>query len=461
MKTTMLKNIRSLLTLAVGMAALSLPGWVRAQDPGPPLGQYEGRLPLYATYPDDSHLTNGYLCVKVSAKRVMTGTVAVAGYVYRIPKGTQIAPDGTTVVIPLTHRTGPPAELQITSADGDQISGRVNRVGQTPIEFGGMSGHALQPLQRYSPKAPFPFAGLYTVCLDQFRSSWEEPYPIDNPGWFADVYDETDFLGRYGYGLVKISAAGRATVKGQLPDGTKYTAASCARAYGPDFMELWVYAPILKGAGSVVGPLMNEWSDPMMGLPTLLTGGFESGGWRWYVGNDAQPLNDRTWLEVSGSEYTPPAEGEPILGGGGALMTNVTQVVIPDISPTGINAEGLAGTLPGAPNPATRPAPKYLATVSKTGAQPSQVTFQFNPKTGAYKASFVHPSTLKKMTAYGAVVQWMGVYDLVEHMPGYFFEELVDVVPGGHCGVFVNRVRQPDKSYLSYPGWLFTVPEYD
>lgn len=448
MKTTTKKTLRSLLTLAVGVAALSLPGWARAQA-GPPLGQYEGRLPLNATFPNDSHLTNGYLCVKVSAKRAITGTVALAGFVYRIPKGIIIAPDGTTSVVPLTHRTGPPAELQITSADADQISGLVNRVGRTPIEFGGMSGHALQVLQKYSPKSPFPFAGLYTVCLDEFHSSFEED-PM-SPGWIHDIHDEMDYPGRYGYGLVKISSAGRATVKGQLPDGTKYTSATCARAYGADLLSLWVYAPILKGTGSVVGPLFNEFSDPMLGLPTLLTSGFdfEGGGWRWYVGDDPQPLNNRTWVEVNGSEYNPPAQGEPILGGGD-LMTNVMQGIIPVLSPSGITAEDLVGTLPGAPDPTAKPAVKYLASVAKTGASPSQVDFQFNPKTGAYKATFVHPGTTKKTTAYGAVIQWDGVF----HAMGYH-EELVDVEPGGHCGVFVTKVRQPDRSTIVYPGWTF------
>jgi hypothetical protein len=32
---------------------------------------------------------------------------------------------------------------------------------------------------------------------------------------------------------------------------------------------------------------------------------------------------------------------------------------------------------------------------------------------------------------------------------------LIGVEPGGHSGVFVNKVRQPDRSFLFYPGWLF------
>lgn len=215
---------------------------------------------------------------------------------------------------------------------------------------------------------------------------------------------------------------------------------------------MWVYAPILKGLGSVAGPILSEWTEMIPGAPTLLMGGYEGGGWRWYVGNNPQPLNNRTWLEVGGAEYTPPAMGEPILGGG-PLMTNVNQGTIPVFSPTGINATGLSGTLPGAPDPTAKPVAKYLATV-EGATPPSPVTFQFNPKNGGYKATFLHPGTLKKTTAKGAVVQWQGTYELFEPYPGHFFEQLIGIEIGGHCGVFVNKIRQPDKSYISYPGWL-------
>jgi hypothetical protein len=129
--------------------------------------------------------------------------------------------------------------------------------------------------------------------------------------------------------------------------------------------------------------------------------------------------------------------------------------VIPGISPLGIDARDLVGSLPGAPDPALDPAPEYLATVENPASSPSEVTFEFNPENGFYRASFVHPGTGKTKVARGAVVQWDGVY---EHQPnggGASNRVLTGVEPGGHSGVFVNKVRQPDRSYLFYPGWLF------
>jgi hypothetical protein len=407
--------------------------------PSPPVGSYEGRLPFYAKFPDDSHLTNGYLSLKASAKGALSGTVALSGFVYRIPRGTLIGSGGTTPgVIEMTHRTGPPVELEITEANEFEISGRVNRVGEAPIEFGGMAGHALQVLEIYSTKNPFPFAGLYTLGLESYQSDYNAP-------------DSMDLSGDHGYGLLKIATSGRTMLRGRLPDGTTYTSSTSSRAdfYGFDG---WVYAPILRGAGSVVGPIFKEFA--MMPLPvTLLGSGFE--GWRWYVNDAVQPPANRTSIDVYGSEYTPPAMGDPILLGG-QHATNVKQGVIPGISPLGIDARDLAGPLPGAPDPLLRPAPKYLATVTNPNSLPTEVTFQFNPKNGSYRANFIHPATGRVKTAWGAVVQWDGVYE--SHYPnggGGSYGMLIGVEPGGHIGVFVNKVRQPDKSSITYPGWLF------
>ncbi|MCB1087912.1 MAG: hypothetical protein KDM63_12755, partial [Verrucomicrobiae bacterium] len=77
------RNPRFLLTTLLGAAALvATAGISHAQSPA--LGQYSGRLPFWGAFPDDTHLTNGFLCLKVTARQAISGTVAYGGYVYRL-----------------------------------------------------------------------------------------------------------------------------------------------------------------------------------------------------------------------------------------------------------------------------------------------------------------------------------------------------------------------------------------
>ncbi|MCB1080153.1 MAG: hypothetical protein KDM64_20205, partial [Verrucomicrobiae bacterium] len=116
-----------------------------------------------------------------------------------------------------------------------------------------------------------------------------------------------------------------------------------------------------------------------------------------------------------------------------------------------MNHSNLWGLLAGAPAPASPPAPyetqmgPYSGVVS-VGPGPTNMTVAFKVKTGAFKATFIHPGTNKKTYGYGAIIQHRGVFDV----PG-----LVGTQPGFGYGVFVNKVRQPDKSILSHPGWIY------
>lgn len=455
MKTTTKKTLRSLLTLAVGVAALSLPGWVQAQDPGPAVGIYAGRLPFWGSFPNDSHLTNGFLCLKVSARKAVTGTVQVAGRTHRLPRGVVLGGDGTTGVVTLVNPRGVayPVTLQITSSDEDHVGGQVIVDGGDPLVF--QDGHALSPRPKYSRTNPFPFAGLGSAGMEQFETEWVTETEVDpDTGEVIYVYSYDEWpmegMNRHGYALIKISNAGIATYKGQLPDGTKFRGSTCAQTFswgGPEMLDLWIYAVTNRGAGSVVGGLGNYEMHGMMDpdAPTLF-----SGDLRWYPDPTTTP-GKRTWLAVEGSEYTPPVEGERIVGGGD-LAANLLQDPAAALnSPAGINAL-LSGPLGGAPNTSLRPVPPYPADLTGAGA-PSAVTIYFKPKDGSFKYVFIHPGTLRKTTGYGAVVQhateWVDM--------GGFFEPVI--VPGFGSGVFLNKLRNPDGSTTVYPGWMVFDPQ--
>ncbi|MCB1093270.1 MAG: hypothetical protein KDL87_17150, partial [Verrucomicrobiae bacterium] len=417
--------------VALVVAMLNLCGVVSAVDPapvaGPALGTYAGRLPFFGTFPADTHLTNGYACLKVSRKGAVSGTFAFAGYVYRV-KSALVA--GVMAPVTLTHRTGPSVVLEITAADEFSIVGSIHRVGDPPIFFDG--GHALLPVPRYTSAAPFPFHGLYTLGLDHVKSTWNGTF---------DEWDHTDFLNERGYGLMKIAKSGVTSLKGQLPDGTKYAASSCATLFGVENFQVWVYAAILKGQGSVVGFIHNLVNTVDPDDPVIL-----SGTMRWYPDRFTHP--ERSWLVATGSEYNPPETGVQILDVGFTLGSGLGGTLTQENFWDGgfdMNHSNLWGLLAGAPAPASPPAPyetqmgPYSGVVS-VGPGPTNMTVAFKVKTGAFKATFIHPGTNKKTYGYGAIIQHRGVFDV----PG-----LVGTQPGFGYGVFVNKVRQPDKSILS------------
>jgi hypothetical protein len=429
----------------LAVAIFGIRGVVSADEPvpgtGPALGVYAGRLPFFGSFPTDSHLTNGYLCLKVTSKGAVTGTIAFAGYIYRV-KTALVA--GALGPITITHRYGPSIVFAITSANATQIEGTVHRMGQPPIAFSG--GHALASVPKYPPSAPFPHQGLYTIGLDHVKSTW-------NDTLLRDEWDHGDFLGEMGYGLMKISKAGRATLKGQLPDGTKYAASSCATVFGPGILEVWVYAPTLKGLGSVAGFVQSLVNAGGPGDPTIL-----SGSMRWYPDRFTHP--ERSWLVATGSEYTPPATGVQILNVGHTLGAGLGGTMTQDNfwdAGFDMNHSNLFALLGGAPAQASPPTPYGVSMgpyggVVSIGPGPATVAIAFQIKSGAFKATFTHPGTLKKTVGYGAIIQHRGDFS-----SGF----LDGTLPGFGYGVFVNKVRQPDGSVLSHPGWIRLYPGTD
>ncbi|MBL9152482.1 MAG: hypothetical protein JNK37_08360 [Verrucomicrobiales bacterium] len=443
---TMTKHLKHTIHLvAIAAALIGIRGVASADEPapvaGPALGVYAGRLPFFGSFPNDSHLTNGYLCLKVSSKGAVSGTIAFAGYIYRV-KSALVG--GALGPLTITHRYGPSIVLSITLADASGITGTVNRVGQSPIAFSG--GHALAPVPKHTAASPFPYYGLYTVGLDHVRGTWNETLN-------RDEWDHGDFLGERGYGLMKISKTGLATLKGQLPDGTKYAAASCAITFGPGILEVWTYAPTLKGLGSVVGFIQSLVNAGSPDDPVIL-----SGSMRWYPDQFTHP--DRSWLVAAGSEYTPPGAGVQILGVGHTLGAglggSVSQENFWDAG-LDMNHANLFSLLGGAPAPSTPPAPYGVLLAAKGGVVsigpgPATVAIAFYTKTGGFKATFIHPGTLKKTIGYGAIIQHRGNF-------GSGF--LNGTLPGFGYGVFVNKVRQPDRSIVSHPGWIRLYPDTD
>ncbi|MCB1077318.1 MAG: hypothetical protein KDM64_05750 [Verrucomicrobiae bacterium] len=444
------RNPRFLLTTLLGAAALvATAGISHAQSPA--LGQYSGRLPFWGAFPDDTHLTNGFLCLKVTARQAISGTVAYGGYVYRL-RGALVG--GVLAPTPLTKRNAPDIEIEITSSDEFGISGQVRRVGAPDwIVFDG--GHALRPLEKWSRANPFPFEGLGTAGMEQWETDWVEyTDPITMETYGQDEWPEFG-LSRHGYALIKMTNTGIARYKGQLPDGTKFTGSTCATAFrwdefSPWMLELWVYAITNRGAGSVVGPMGTM--DTHMGdpdAPAILGGNL-----RWYP--DPATAPKRTWLVVEGSEYNSPLEGDRILEAPSGLLGNLLQDPAARLgtTPDGIDA-ALSGPLSGAPA-VTRPVTPYLATLTGTD-DPNSLTISFKPKDGSYKFSFIHPGTGRKTTGYGVVVQWQQEWIWVDDGMGGF-EELM-TVPGFGNGVFVNKYRdRATGTTYSYPGWLVLEP---
>lgn len=458
MKTYSIHLIR-IATLAVLMWGTC--GVVSADDPapsaGPALGSYAGRLPFFGTFPSDSHLTNGYISLKVTAKGSVSGSIAFAGYLYRM-KDALVGGVLGPIVIP--HPYGPSIHFAITASDDTKIEGTVHRDGQDPVAFEG--GHALLPLPRYTAASPFPYQGLYTIGLDHVKSTW-----VEDEMYGIDEWDEDDYLGEMGYGLMKISKIGLATIRGRLPDGARYSSATRATAFGPDLFQVWVYGRSLRGLGSVVGYLQNLLDLMHPDAPVIL-----GGEMRWYPDRFTHP--ERSWLVAAGSEYNPPAPGEQILD----VLPGAAESALPEETGYMGATYGLGGTLtqenfwgPGADMdhsnlfatlggaPAvTRPLTPYgvvmgpYSGVASVGPGPSTVAVNFTVKTGAFKAVFTHPGTLKKTIGYGAIIQHRGDFST-----GWFEGTL----PGFGYGVFVNKVRLPSGSFVSHPGWIHLYPSFD
>ncbi len=447
-------------THPVRIAMLAILMWATGgvASAGPAKGTYAGRLPFFGSFPSDTHLTNGYISLRVTAKGGVSGSISFAGYLYRM-KGELVG--GVLGPIAIPHRTGPGIVFAITASDETKIEGTVHREGQEPVVFS--QNHALSLVPAYTSASPFPNWGLYTVGLDHVKSAWSG----EMHG--ADQWDHDDFLGEKGFGLMQIYKTGRAIIRGRLPNGATYTSSTRATAFGPQGFEVWVYAIASRGSGSAVGyiqSLLNyslPTEIPSPDAPLILNGAM-----RWYP--DRFTFPERSWLVATGSEYNPPAPGEPILDilpdeaisllpeetggmGGPGLGGTVTQKNFWGPG-GGMNHSNLFATIGGAPA-VTNPLTRYgvvmgpYSGIPWVGPGPWTVDVDFTVKTGGFKVTFTHPGTFKRTIGYGAIIQHRGDYS-----PGF----IGGILPGFGYGVFTNIVIMKNRTSVSYPGWIHLAP---
>jgi hypothetical protein len=328
-----------------------------------------------------AHATSGFASVSLAASGKLSAGVAFGGQKWGY-KGTLAAAQGGVV---LTNKSGNGPTLTVTSAVGTQIEGNINGV---PF--------SLEKMLWKKTSNEYDFGGLHTACLAE------------------------DMVAEYGYSLIKISGtSGAATVKGQLPDGTKYTSGTVVS--GVD-NSLPVYGLIKGGASSVFGILIPS----VVTAVTLWDGDVNVLG---AIG----PVE----LVAQGSEYEQPLPASPIVGASD-FLASISQATggSPDLGFVPASLLGLLGNAPAVTTPAT------AYTLVFSGAEdPSSATVFFNVKTGATKFQFVHPVTLKKVTGYGAVVQHQlnGAEDGVE--------------AGMGCGVYLVKQKVGSVT-TAYPGWM-------
>ncbi|MBL9151878.1 MAG: choice-of-anchor I family protein, partial [Verrucomicrobiales bacterium] len=328
------------------------------------------------------HATSGFVSASVTATGNLSASVIFGGQKWGY-KGTLLAAAGGVAT---SNKSGTGPTLTVTSAVGTQIEGDVNGV---PF--------VLEKTLWKKTSNEYDFGGLHTACLAE------------------------DMVAEYGYSLIKISAAsGAATVKGQLPDGTKYTSGTVVS--GVD-NSLPVYGLIRGGASSLFGILI-----PSVVTSVTLWDGDVS------VLGAIGPVE----LIAQGSQYLQPASGTPVIVGASDFLAAISQAAggTPDL---GFASVSLLGTLGNAPAVST-PATPYTLEFSG-GEDPSSATVIFNVKTGATKFQFVHPVTGKKVTGYGAVVQHQlnGAEDGVE--------------AGMGCGIYLVKQKVGTVT-TSYPGWM-------
>lgn len=334
-----------------------------------------------------THDASGYVNLRLSTRGAITGNVFFGGHKYVFPKGTtlELALAGRS----LSSKTGSPAVFTIASATDNLILGDVDGV---PFTL---------DLNTWSRTNPYPFLGTHTQCLQ--------------------VQDGGSPVEEYGYGLLGIRNTGVATLKAQLPDGTKATSGTVA---APGEM-VPVYGLIKGGGRSLRGGLtprgdfapVTLWSGDLVVLGS---------------GADVELL-------AEGSSYVAPGSGETIIGAASQLA-RLFQGETGD--PLYFDANDLAGSLPAR---STDPKAKYLVTLSGASlADPVNLTFTL--KTGAVRGTFRHPVTGRNATFYGAVVQ----HRLNDTLDG--------VETGTGCGVFIVSQKFGGITTLT-PGWAILAPQ--
>ncbi|MBL9155232.1 MAG: hypothetical protein JNK37_22305 [Verrucomicrobiales bacterium] len=323
---------------------------------------------------------SGLITSKLSNKGVLTGTVFFSGHKYSVPKGSTLALLSSGVA--LTSKTGPAATLTVSSAINDVIEGDVNG-----------SPFSLELVTLGSKSSPNLYTGLHTVCFQNTS-------------------------GQFGIGAIKVANTGIATLKGNYPNGTKFSSSSVLLSGG-----LPVYGLVKGGATHLSGTLVPEevtsiklWS----GICNILS---------------ASPLEE---LVAEGSQYVAPAAGSPILATG-TLSATFFQPAggTPNLAFT---SDTLTGTLGNAPTVSVPPTPYTVALAAGSGL-PASATMAFNVKYGTFKATFIHPVTLKKVTGAGVVVQ----HQINATLDG--------VEPGMGCGIFLVKQKVASVT-TAYPGWF-------
>lgn len=225
----------------------------------------------------------GFVQAKVASSGAVSGSIRMAGINLPFRGGMEPQSDGSLEFSTQLKRKKPldPLDLSLVIANDGTLSGFVTD-GASTAELDGWKMHA-------NPER----AGIYNVALEPGGSSHLRPSGS-------------------GFGVLKVSAKGTATIKGKLADGTAMTGSSAVAANGKFPWHQMLY----KNTGSVQG---------------VLTFGANSitGNADWNKAAQAKTSPNYMdgftlhGLAVSGGRYVKPGKGEAALGLPSALLVRL------------------------------------------------------------------------------------------------------------------------------------------
>ena len=222
----------------------------------------------------------------------------------------------------------------------------------------------------YRPIGDATYAGRYTFRI---------------PNWINDEQDTASPKGE-GAGTLVVDARGKATLAGNLGDGTAFTLSTVVYADG----SAPIYLPLYQARGLLLGVVsLNTnfppfhvysssmiWLKPFASKDRLYSGGF---------------FTTRYFL---GARYTPPPAGSNAVPWSDGIL------------------QFGEGNLSQTQSPAV-----HLANNRVTvGPSPLRPTVSLTPKTGLFSVSFLHPNTGRTTNGKGALLQFDTPYEL---SPGY------------------------------------------